>query len=245
MGYIDIHSHILPGVDDGSPDTQTSLQMLRIAVNEGIRELILTPHNKVNRKSAGPDQIREGVRRLQGAVDEEGIPVRLHAGMEIFYREGVAEELDAGKLLTMAGSRYVLVEFYPGEQYSTIQGAVFELAGNGYVPVLAHVERYEALTGDLDRVEQVIDGGALIQMNAKTLAAAAGWTGKNKALVKGLLKRRLVHFISTDAHDVLHRPPRLEEAIRYLGRRADSSYMADLLHDNGQLMIRNESIPVG
>lgn len=240
MGYIDIHSHILPGVDDGSKDIEQSLEMLEIAAQEGIREIILTPHNKAGHRNVSMEGILRRMAELQEEAQENGIPISLYAGNEIFYRDGVAEMLDEGSLCTLAGSHYVLVEFQPMEQFSYIRSAIYELTSNGYTPILAHVERYVCMVSNIDNVAYAIDRGALIQVNASTVTGIMGLKGKQ--FVKRLLKQKLIHFIGTDAHDSKRRSPQIEECAKYLSKKCDASYAAKLLHDNAASVIRGEII---
>lgn len=112
-GLIDIHSHILPLVDDGAESVEMALLMLKKAAEEGIEKIILTPHQKPDRRCVTPEGILRRMEELQELAGKEKIPVRLYPGNEIFYRHGLAELLDKGKIRTMADSRYVLIEFCP------------------------------------------------------------------------------------------------------------------------------------
>lgn len=236
MEYIDIHSHILPGVDDGSQSMEQSLVMLRQAVSNGIGKVILTPHNKAERRNVSVDGIRKRTDALQKAAMEDGIPVTLYTGMEISYRHGVVDLLEEGKLCTLAGSQYVLVEFHPMEQFNYIKSAVYEFVSCGYIPVLAHVERYECMASKLQNVSDVIDRGALIQVNASTVTGRMGYKGKQN--VKKLLKERLVHFIATDAHDEENRGVYLNDCKKYLCKKFGEEYTAQLLYDNASRIIQ-------
>lgn len=240
MGYIDIHSHIIPGVDDGSQDMEQSIRMLRKAADEGIRQIILTPHNKAEHRNVSVAGIMRRVSELQEVVDGSGIPITLYTGNEIFYRDGVVDLLEEGKICTLAGSSYVLVEFQPMEQFSYIRSAIYELAGNGYIPVLAHTERYQSMICDSKNVAYAIDRGALIQVNASSVTGGMGY--KVKQAVKKLLKEKLVHFVGTDAHDSEKRSPQMAECARYLAKKYGEDYAVKLLHDNADCIIRGESI---
>lgn len=238
MGYIDIHSHILQGVDDGSQSMEQSLEMLNIAAKQGIRKMILTPHNKAGHRNVSVAGIHKRLKVLQDEVNKLNIPITLYPGTEIFYRDGVVEELEEGTVCTLAGSKYVLVEFHPMEQFSYIRTAVYELVSNGYVPILAHIERYICLAGHLERISELIDRGALMQVNASTVTGGMGY--KNKQQVKKMLKAQLVHFVASDAHDSKKRSPNLADAANYLSKKYGESYASKLLHNNGMLIIDGE-----
>ena len=148
-GFTDIHCHVLPGVDDGAETMEMALDMLKIAAEEGIRKIILTPHQKADRKCVTPEGIASRMILLQEEADKKGIPVKLYPGNEIFYRHGLGELLELGKVRTLADSHYVLVEFLPGEDYRYIRDALNRIISFGYWPIVAHVERYLNVMKDL------------------------------------------------------------------------------------------------
>lgn len=239
MGYIDIHSHILPGVDDGSRSLEQSLRMLRKAQEEGIDTMILTPHNKAEHKNVSVEGIHRRLHELKQAAGQERIAIELYPGNEIFYRDGVVELLDRGEVCTLAESRYVLVEFRPIEEFSYIRRAIYELAGNGYAPILAHVERYLCMA-DLENLRCVVGRGALVQVNAGSISGRSGLRVKH--LVKKMLKERLVHFVATDAHDDEKRNAELANAAKYLYRKYGQEYADALLRDNAMRILKKEMI---
>ena len=154
-GYIDIHCHMLPAVDDGSASMEESLRMAKFAAMEGITEIILTPHQKADRRCVTYDGTLRRMRLLQERADELRIPVRFHPGAELFYRHGVEDLLEEGKFHTLADSHYVLVEFFPGEEYAYIRDALVRISSCGYLPVLAHVERYASVVSEAGRAQQL------------------------------------------------------------------------------------------
>lgn len=240
MGYIDIHSHILPGVDDGSKNLEQSLRMLRKAQQEGIDTMILTPHNKAEHRNISVEGIHRRIADLEKEAEGEQITMKLYPGNEIFYRDGVVELLENGKICTLAESRYVLVEFRPVEEFSYIRRAIYELAGNGYIPILAHVERYMCISSSMDNLKYAIDRGALIQVNAGSISGRSGF--KVKQSVKKMLKEHLVHFVATDAHDDIKRNTEIADTARYLCKKYGQDYADALLRDNAARIIRDELI---
>lgn len=235
MGYFDIHSHILPGVDDGSQSMEQSMEMLSIAAENGITEMVLTPHNKAERKNVSVAGIHKRIKALEVELEKQGLSITLYPGAEIFYRDGVVELLEDGAMSTIAGSRCVLVEFQPMENFSYIRSAVYELVSDGYIPILAHIERYECLVTKQERIKELVDRGALMQVNAATIVGKLGYKAKQQA--KKLLKQRLVHFVATDAHDTGKRGPYLDECARYLNKKYGEEYAAQLLWENAWCVI--------
>ena len=164
-GFIDLHSHILPALDDGARDMKKTREMLQIAYEEGIREIIATPHFFASKKSASVEQIHETISRVQEEMEDWGFSIKLYPGNEIYYRSEVPELLENGKISTMADSQYVLVEFDPMTEYSYLRDGILKLDSYGYIPILAHVERYECLFEKKERLQRVKDHGGLIQVN--------------------------------------------------------------------------------
>ena len=147
MKKIEMHCHILPGIDDGAEDMKQSLQMLHIAMEHEIVGAIVTPHGSARDASRErTEKIRKLCRIFRAKAEQQfDVIFPVFPGEEILYSSDTRRLLDEGKLLTLADTRYVLVEFMPGVPYSTLFAAVRELRMAGYVPILAHVERYHAL----------------------------------------------------------------------------------------------------
>ena len=232
---VDIHSHILPALDDGSRDLQETLAMLPTAEQAGITDIIATPHYKAGRHNAGPDTIRRRLEEVQEAARREGISVRLYAGNEIHYFSDLEEALEEGKVCTMNHSRYVLIEFSPSDPFRTIRNAMDMVMGIGFWPILAHAERYGCMLEDWRNAEYLKSMGAEIQINASSVA---GQTGRQaKKLVRLLLDQRLVDYISTDAHDSRKRTPDIQKCRKILYRKYDVSYVNEILCDNAQKLL--------
>ena len=237
---IDIHCHIMPGVDDGSPDMATSLEMLRIADKNGITHLILTPHHKPMHHNVSPEHNVAYRKRLQEAATEAGIKAKLFSGNEIYYSDETMEELEAGKICSLAGSDYVLVEFHPTNPYKAIQNAVGRVQAAGFIPIIAHVERYSDIVSHPDRVRDLIQMGCFIQVNASSVMGKYGFGISH--FTKKLLKERMVHFIASDAHDTGSRAPQLLDCRNYVERKFGEDYGKKLFFTNPANVIRNELI---
>lgn len=238
--YIDIHCHILPGMDDGSDSMETSMKMLRMADEDGISQIILTPHNKPWHRNTGYTGMKAGVDQLQERLNREGIGIKLHTGGELYYRSGLTEELDQGKALTLANSQYVLVEFDPPADYDYIRNGVYTLLTGGYYPIMAHVERYKNVCCKTGRIIELIDMGCFMQVNAGSIMGGYGIGAKQ--LTKKMLKQNLVHFVATDAHDPDRRPPYLSRCAQYIGRKYGESSRRRLFYDHPMCVLHDEYI---
>lgn len=239
---IDIHSHILPGVDDGSDSYETSMRMLRCAVDDGISAVILTPHNKPDHRHLQYSGIESGAARLREGMAKEAIHIELYIGSELYYRSGILDEMQGSELVTMADSRYVLVEFNPLAECDYIRNGIYSLLTGGYCPILAHVERYQNVCAAKYGIEDLIEMGCYIQVNAGSIMGRSG--SKTRRFVKKILKQRQVHFVATDAHDLGQRPPRLSECAEYVGKKYGEDYSRKLFCDHPMYVIEDEEIPL-
>ena len=231
--FVDMHSHILPGLDDGSPDLETSVEMARIAWNEGIGTIVCTPHNMPRKGHASLPEIEEKIELLAKRMKAAGIDICFLAGCEQFYRASVQEALETGEAVTLNGTDLVLVEFDPTAERSYILNALQSVMGEEYQPVLAHVERYPALE---DRGFETIRGlreqGVLIQANCASLTGDFG--PRAKRLTRALAKEELLDFVSTDAHSAGHRAPLMQACAKWLYRACGRAYAQELLFENAR-----------
>ncbi len=239
-GYVDIHCHIVPHIDDGARSSTQALRMIDIAYKNGIRAMIATPHYEVGKYDNNIDEIQKQFSKIKDLALKKYRDFKLYLGNEIFYSYGVVNNLEEGKIFTLADSKYVLVEFSPNDKYKYISESLYELVNNGYIPVLAHAERYEEVMEDIDNVERLVDVGVYIQINAHTIAGKYGH-GIRRRVMK-MIKNDLVHFIGTDTHSDGHRSPDLEECIKYLNKKTDEETVVRLLSTNPQKIIAKEYI---
>ena len=237
---IDIHSHILPGVDDGSDSCEMSMRMLKCAANDGISAIILTPHNKPGHRNRHFSKMTSKIENFRKMMSEEQIDIELYTGSELYYRSGLLEEMENDMAPTLAGSRYALVEFNPLEEYDYIRNGLYSLLTNGYYPILAHVERYQNVCAGKYGIADLIEMGCYIQVNAGSVMGNFGL--KTKRFVKNILKQRQVHFIATDAHDLKKRPPRLSDCADFIGKKYGEDYSKKLFCDNPLYVIRDKEI---
>lgn len=223
MDIIDVHAHILPGVDDGSSGWEESRQMLREAYRQGIRTIIATPHY---RQGQDVEQLREltGILKQEAQKLDPGYGIFL--GQEIMDSEDAVDNLRRGKALTMAGSSFVLIEFLPGVSYSRLYQRLRQLQGAGYIPILAHAERYGCLRTK-GRLKELREGGSLIQMNYRSLTGSM--FNKHTRWCRRQVLEGNIHLFGTDMHNSGSRAPRTEEALSWLERRCGRKQMRRML----------------
>lgn len=240
QGYTDIHAHLFPGVDDGAQSMEMSLKMFRIAWDNGIRRMILTPHNKPMRRNISRESLEKGLEELRRAIGAEGMDMELYPGSEVYYRRDAAELLERREIPTMAGSSYVLVEFGPMDDFDYMRGGIYQLMAGGYKPILAHAERYKCILSSPGRVKELGSMGCCIQVNAGSVMGVNGWQAKH--FTRRLLKEELVHFVATDAHNNGKRAPYLLNCAKYISRHFGEDYTVRILQVNPSKIIADEYV---
>lgn len=209
---IDIHTHILPGVDDGARTMEEACRMLEEAIAQGVIAVVATPHGG-GREGPTPGELRRLALQVQQEIARLHPKFRIFLGQELYFHEGLLEQLAADEVLTMAGTRYVLVEFNPAAPYSLLFRGIRALYNAGYQPILAHMERYRCLRQEENLLE-LLGSGCLFQMNYHGLAGSR-WQREVRWRRSQVLEGR-IHFLGTDMHRTDYRPPEIEEAFQWL-----------------------------
>lgn len=231
MDLVDIHTHILYGMDDGARTPDESVAMLEAAYDQGVRTVFLTPHS--DRCGFNFERASEHISALAPIIKQRFKGLRIYGGCEIMYSHSAAEGLVTKQLPTLAGSRYVLVEFMPGAFCTEIVSGVRKLVSHGYIPIIAHAERCVNLKKN--NIEELIDYGALIQLNAASVLGKRGLSAKR--FCKALLKDGLVHFIASDTHDMKNRSSLLGSCAQYVSKKYGEQYANELFYKNAQAII--------
>ena len=232
---IDIHMHVIPGVDDGSGSMEESLTMLRSAAAQGVTAVMATPHSFALYKNSR--SVRERFEALCKAVRKEGLPVQLYYGTEIDCwpdeMTKIISLLQDGILPTMNGTEYVLAEFDPNDQAADAMYCLKQLQEGGYRPIVAHAERYHFVNQHIAKEMQ--DNGFLIQCNVYSFAKEKNTRIRERANM--LLQNRLVSLAGSDGHRINHRPPLYTEGIEYLYSTYDKSYADNILERNPRKLL--------
>lgn len=207
---IDIHTHVIPYLDDGSPNLETSLEMIKHEIAIGVKEIYCTPHHIYHRYEKSVEEIKKNFQMLKDAVEKENLPVKLYLGQEICYthRENTLEMLSKGELLTLNNTNRILLEFSFTREPEDILDIIYNFNIKGYEVIIAHVERYEWMT--LDKVKALRNEEAKIQINSNSILGLTG--GKEKRFVKKLLKLDLVDYVASDTHSF--RPSTLDKSFK-------------------------------
>lgn len=232
---IDIHSHLLYGVDDGAKSIEESIEMLEAAKKQGIDSMILTPHYRRGMFAYQNETIEAHLADLVEVAKEIGI--RLYLGTEFHVNSSIIEYLKNERCRTLAGTEYVLAEYSHDTEYGYMRSSVQELLFCGYVPIIAHVERYDALRESLERIEALREMGAMIQVNADAVLGMNGF--KIKSYVKKLLKKGYVDFVASDSHGISERANNLGKCRDYLYKKYDNDYVDEILEKNAEKILES------
>lgn len=234
---IDIHAHILPGIDDGARDVQEVKAMLYEAYHQGVRGIIATPHYHYRHYQTNSDTIKILVEKVRKIAEEISGDLKIYSGQEIFYVHGMIEKLKKKELLTLAGTRYVLVEFPVKITYERLYQTVRKMVGEGYIPVLAHVERYGCLR-KRGTVEELMESGAYMQINYGSLAGFRD-LGTRMWCRKMVLENN-IHFLGSDMHRMDYRPPEMKKGLDWLMKIQGGLMVEQLIWENPSRLLENK-----
>jgi protein-tyrosine phosphatase len=232
---IDLHCHLLPGIDDGAPDVAASLAMARIAVADGIRTTACTPHIYPGLYENDADGIRRRTAELQLRLDEEGIALRLVPGADAHLTPELLPRLRAGSVPTIGGGRYFLLEPPHHVAPPRFADSLWSLVAAGFVPVLTHPERLSWIEPNYAVLASLVHAGVWMQVTAGSLAGRFG--GGARYFAERMLADGLVHVLATDAHGTRHRAPLLAEGRRAAEKWVDAEEAARLVVERPQAVL--------
>ena len=223
---IDIHSHVIPCVDDGSRRMDDSLKLLQTAEKDGVTDLICTPHYRRSSFETPQAEILRNFERLKAANNTS---VNLYLGQEIAYSRDIYGKLERGELFTYNDTKYILLEFNY-VNYVDISGVCFECKLRGFKPIIAHIERYEYLS--LEDVEDLYNNGFLIQVNADSVLFGSRY----RSVARQYIKNDLVHFIANDIH--VGRKYCMSKAYDVIKKKYGEDYADLLFTENAKVLIQ-------
>lgn len=233
-GIIDIHCHIIPGVDDGAETRFQVRELLKMEYESGVRALILTPHHRRGMFEADRETVIKRASYVRDEIQNLKMDMKLYLGCEYHANSDMIEELRDNPHFRINGSNYVLAEFSSAHSFAKIRNWIYQLVTSGFVPIVAHIERYPAVDC-LEKVEELLNLGALMQVDAGAILGEYGF--RQKQMSWKLLKKRMVHFVASDAHDTEKKRPNLKECAVRLERKLGRSYAEELLVQNPQKIL--------
>jgi protein-tyrosine phosphatase len=240
---IDMHSHILPGLDDGAADWDQALAMARVAVEDGITGMVCTPHWVLGKYETEPATVLQRCQEFTARLAAEKIPLAVYAGMELRIDTSIPERLKAGSLLTVNnGSGYVLLELPDENLPANLSEFFWNLQINGYRPILSHVERNPYFRDNPHRLLRWVENGILTQITAVSLLE--GFAEEVRDFAVFLVQHRLVHMLVTDTHSLRMRAPQLSGAREVIESLAGPETASRMVYNTPQRILNGEHVPV-
>ncbi|WML58617.1 CpsB/CapC family capsule biosynthesis tyrosine phosphatase [Neobacillus sp. PS2-9] len=236
---VDIHSHILPGVDDGARDLSESIEMAKVAVNQGIHTIVATPHHMNNRYENDKESILAKVEELNRVLLDEKINLKVLPGQEVRIHGELVEGYSAGEILPVNHTQYVLVEFSSSHVPRYTETMFYDLQNKGLIPVIVHPERNQEIIENPEILYNLIQKGALSQVTASSVCGDFGKKIKNFS--HQLIEANLTHFIASDAHDTFSRPFKMREAFDLIETKYGND-MVYLFEENAELLIAGSHV---
>ena len=241
--FVDIHCHMLPGVDDGAQDDADSLAMALLAVDEGFERVVVTPHQLGGYACNRGDEIRVRTVELQEKLEANGVPLEVLPGADVRIDEGMIDKICSGEVLTVADQRrHVLLEL-PHELYMPLEPILDELQRHGITGVLTHPERNRGILSQPALIEPLVEHGCLMQVTSGSLTGAFG--PQSKALAEQMCRRGLVHFLATDAHGPKSRRPKMRDAFNRAATLAGEHAAVKWCCEYPLLAVQGAQVPQG
>jgi protein-tyrosine phosphatase len=236
---VDLHCHILPGVDDGAKNLSESIAMAKVAVQQGIRTIVATPHHLNNQYENSKQMILERVQELNKALIKEKIDLLILPGQEVRIYGEFVEGYESGEILPVNHTQYVLVEFSSSHVPRYTEALFYDMQNKGLVPVIVHPERNQEIIENPEILYNLVKKGALSQVTAASVVGRFGKKIKNFSLQ--LIEANLTHFIASDAHNTGSRTFNLREAFDLVHTKYGNE-MVYLFEENAELLIEGSNV---
>lgn len=239
---IDLHCHIIFGVDDGAADKEMTLNMLRIAQEDGIEKIVATPHYICGANKYDINTLKQRYEEIVALIDSSNINVKLLLGNELFIDEHIANHLKNRQCFTIADTDYILIEMPMIGIPQYAENVIYDLINKGYIPILVHPERYADIRKNPNELIRYIELGCLIQVNTTSIS---GLMGKEAAEVSmNLIKNNMVHFISTDSHSDRRRCPKISDTYNFIIDEIGQEKADRIFIENPQKVLNNQVITI-
>jgi len=240
---IDIHTHILPGLDDGSESLEMSLKMARLAEADGIHQIVATPHlYRGSYINNGLDVIEEKKKELQTLLKSERIGIELFHGTEVYVSHNLIEKvISERENLVINHGQYMLIEFPSGHIFAGVKDLIFEIMTEGLQVIIVHPERNRVFQNNPDSLFELIEMGALCQANSGSFTGLYGRIVQDT--VHSFLSWGYLHFLGSDCHNTRSLPPNLSQARNQIEELAGGETAQALVSDNPQAMLAGKEIP--
>jgi tyrosine-protein phosphatase cpsB len=242
---IDIHSHIVFDVDDGPKDKAESIALLKEAYAQGVRTIVSTSHRRKGMFETPEEDIARNFKVVKELAKEIAPDFTILYGAEIYYSSDALNKLENQQIPQLNGTRYALIEFSMNTPYREIHSALTNVLMLGITPVIAHIERYDALENNEKRVRDLIDMGCYTQVNSSNILKPKLFGDTYKFMKKRaryFLERNLVHIVASDMHNLDDRPPYMREAYEIVSKRYGQDKARELFVENPEKVIKDQII---
>lgn len=235
MKLIDIHCHLIPGIDDGSKNKEETMEMLELMREQGVVGVIATPHYRVGMFEPEMEEVEKRFHWSMKAARHHKI--HLWLGNECHMQNDTISRLVEKKCITLANSRYILVEFSSAHSYNVIRQYIMDLLMEGYIPVIAHLERIPSLEEQWSSIQELRELGAKVQVNAEGILGESG--RKMKRYLWKLIQRDMIDYIASDSHNMNTRRPNLGPCYELVAKKINEEYANKVFYENQKKIIYN------
>ncbi len=237
---IDIHTHILPGIDDGSKNSEMSVQMLEKLREEGVTDVVLTPHFYASQNSVEKflDRRQVSFEHLMAALENHPVGLRLHLGAEVLFMDSL-DKVDGLGEMAIRGTKYLLLEMPFTKWSSRNLDTVYKIQCNGFTPLIAHFERYIGFNGGLSEIRELKKMGCILQMNAESFQ---GFFTKRKSLK--FFDEHLASLLGSDTHNLESRPPKIKFAYDTIKEKLGDPGVERILYRGRRVLEKSEFVEV-
>lgn len=238
---IDIHNHVLIGIDDGPQTEEAAVGLLKQAIENGITDIIATPHHHSGAFLNPRSKVVERMEELIKIIENHQLDIKVYPGQEIRINGDMVNELQSGVSIPLNQSQYVLVEFSFTDVPNYVENLLYDLQMKGYIPIIAHPERCKPIIKNTDRLYEIVEKGAIAQITASSITGGLGEDLK-KASLK-MIENNLAHVISSDAHSADIRPFLLTEAYEVVSKELGENF-TETLQFNAEAILHNKEVKV-
>lgn len=237
---IDIHSHLVYNVDDGSKSIEDTIHMLKEAKKAGFTDVICTPHYMEDYYEVSCDEVASKISKMRDLAD--GINIKIHQGNEIYANENIINYINSKQATSLNNSRYVLIEFPMQNEPINMDQVIYLLLQAGKVPIVAHPERYSYVRENPNMLLEYIEQGVLFQTNYGSIIGMYG--NEIKETAKRLLTHNMIHFLGSDNHRVNTVYKHIPEALKTLEKWIGEDKVQELTTDNPECILNNEQLEI-
>lgn len=239
---VDIHSHILPNIDDGSKGIEMTLEMLKNAEENGTKEIVATPHYLLEYGEATIIEVKSLVETVNSVAENNGVDIKVYSGQEVYYNEHILEDYLEGNIGTINDSRYMLIEFPMLAFDENILDILYELQVRNIIPIIAHPERYKPIRENPVIINKFIDAGYLFQINSGSIEGKFGES--TRKISKLFLENNIYNFIGSDAHNIKNRNTGLLKSLEILNKEIKPKEKNNelIFEDSSKALLNNNEI---